>query len=352
MPNTFHSNNLKVEIVNPLDVDNWDDLLQTNNKTTFFHTSEWAKVLSKSYKYKPLYFLITEDDHLTSLIPMMEIRSFLTGVRGVSLPFSDECSPIFKNKIQKNALLDVLKNYGKKANWKYYELRGGEPFFVGEPCSSRYYSHTLDLSTETETIFSKLKSSTKRNIKKSIREGVNCSIVNTQNAKDDFVKLNNITRKLHGLPPQPNIFFNMIFDSVIKKKLGDIFLATHNGKVVAAAMFFCFKDTAIYKFGASDRKFQKLRANNLVMWEAIKNYAAKGQDILEFGRTETTNKGLLQYKRGWCKREKIIKYYNYDLKESMFCDKQNTIKSSYNIASKLPIFLLRGVGKILYRHVG
>src|SRR4030066_163040 len=47
----------------------------------------------------------------------------------------------------------------------------------------------------------------KRNIKKSEREGVEVKILNSLESLNEFYKLNCITRKKHGLPPQPYNFF-------------------------------------------------------------------------------------------------------------------------------------------------
>ena len=65
---------MNLEIINPIDYPNWDELLLTNDQTTFFHTSDWAKVLCESYRYKPLYFTVIEDGKLSALIPIMEIK--------------------------------------------------------------------------------------------------------------------------------------------------------------------------------------------------------------------------------------------------------------------------------------
>jgi hypothetical protein len=71
----------EIQIINPIEYPGWDELLLTSTQSTFFHTSAWAKVLSESYKYKPLYFTIIEKGMLSALIPVMEINSFLTGKR-------------------------------------------------------------------------------------------------------------------------------------------------------------------------------------------------------------------------------------------------------------------------------
>ena len=74
---------MEVEIINPIEYPGWDDLLLTNDQSSFFHTSAWASVLVESYSYTPLYFTIIEAGKLSALIPLMEIKSFLTGKRGI-----------------------------------------------------------------------------------------------------------------------------------------------------------------------------------------------------------------------------------------------------------------------------
>jgi lipid II:glycine glycyltransferase (peptidoglycan interpeptide bridge formation enzyme) len=107
-----------------------------------------------------------------------------------------------------------------------------------------------------------------------------------------------MTRKEHGLPPQPFHFFKKIHDHIISKNLGVVVLASFDRENVAGAIYFHIGEKAVFKYGASDKKFQHLRANNLVMWEAIKWYSQNGYRSLCFGRTEPENQGLLQFKSG------------------------------------------------------
>ncbi len=78
-----------VEIVNPLLNGEWDSLLKSCANATIFHGSAWARVLCETYGYQPTYFLVREGNRLLGLLPCMEVRSWLTGYRGVALPFTD-----------------------------------------------------------------------------------------------------------------------------------------------------------------------------------------------------------------------------------------------------------------------
>ena len=322
---------MNIQIINPIEYPNWDELLLTNDKTTFFHTSAWAKVLHESYRYKPLYFTLIDNDKLEVLIPVMEIKSFLTGLRGVSLPFADHCPPIAKSEKDFNNTFNEVINCGKKADWKTIDLKCCSNYLRGTTLPFvTFLTHDLDLMQTEQRICSTLRDSTKRNIKKANQKGLHVTIDNSRESVKEYYKLNCVTRKKHGLPPQPYYFFNKIYEHIISRKKGCVVLAEYHKKVVAGAVFFHFHNQAIFKYGSSDPRYLYLRPNNLVLWKAIQWYCQNEVKTLNFGRTELKNKGLIQFKRGWGATEEILNYYKYDVKKECFLTSGTHIKTSYN----------------------
>lgn len=344
---------LSTKIINPLERPDWDDLVISAQDYSFFHSSNWARVLNDSYGYKPVYSVSMENGRLLALVPCMEVRSILTGKRGVSLPFTDSCNPVIISESRFRDSMDLLKEYGKGANWDYIEFRGGWYFSPDVPCSGYYLGHILPLQGGEEAIFSGFRDSTARNIRKAVKMGVNVELFTTRESMDEFRRLNCITRKLHGLPPQPDHFFDSVYEHVISKNHGMIVLASYNTRKIAGAVFFQFGDRAYYKYGASDRDYQELRANNLVMWEAIRWFSGRGFKTLCFGRTEPGASGLRQFKSGWGSSEQKIMYFRYDLaKERVIGDGSPVKERFYPIFHALPIPLLKIAGIVLYRHMG
>lgn len=344
--------NQEITIINPLGYSGWDDLVLTNKTCSFFHSSGWARVLHESYQYKPLYFTIIKDNRILALIPCMEVNSILTGKRGVSLPFSDYSDSIISESYNPDEIFKYLIQYGKDNGWKSLEIRGGNISFSNLHPSSSYYGHSLALSKDADKIFSTFRDSTKRNIKKAIKEGITVGRHQSLEAIKEFYRLNCMTRKEHGLPPQPFSFFRKIFEHIISQNKGFIVLASFKDINIAGAVFFHFGDKAIYKYGASDKNHQNLRANNLVMWEAIKWYAQNGLSRFCFGRTELENEGLLQFKRGWGGMEQNIEYNKYDLvNESFIQCSSNTVGVFNKIFNIMPTSLLKITGELLYRHI-
>jgi hypothetical protein len=343
---------LNIEIINPIEYPDWDDLLLTSDQSIFFQTSAWARVLCESYNYKPLYFVTKDGDRLSSLIPVMEVNSFLTGKRGISLPFTDYCIPIADSEDQLNTLTEKLIDYGRQAGWKHLELRGGMNYLDKSAPSATFVSHSLDLSGGEQEIFKSFRDSTRRNIKKALKENIRVTFDDSWQSVETFYNLNSITRKHHGIPPQPKKFFKNIFKHIISRDKGVVALALYRGIPVAGAVFFHFGKKALFKYGASIRKYHYLRPNNLLMWEVIKRYLNDGYQYFSFGKTEINNQGLMQFKKGWGTRERLIYYYTYDFKSDLFIVPQKTFKSSYHIFKLLPEPLLKLAGNLLYRHVG
>jgi len=343
----------QVRIVNPLNHPQWDDLVLSHRECSFFHSSAWARVLFESYGYTPVYFAVYHSDHLLALMPIMEVNSFLTGKRGVSLPFTDYSNPIVDGNIEPQALLTQVLQHGKQSGWKFLELRMGNSSLPPASPSLTYVGHTLDLTGTAEQIFSRFRSNTRRNIRKALQEGVEVKIASSPDSIKEFYRLNCLTRKEHGLPPQPYEFFKNIFRHVLRKGFGSVILASYRGKTIAGSVFFHFGRKALYKYGASDRAYQSLRANNLVMWEAIQGYAQRGYQSLCFGRTEMENQGLLQFKSGWGTTEHLIRYYRYDFGQATFTGSSSNVTGLHNkIFRNMPIPLLEKIGKVLYRHMG
>jgi hypothetical protein len=341
----------KIQPTNPLQNPNWDALVTSLPNFSFFHSAAWAKVLVETYGYAPNYFVAKETNNLRSILPLMEVDSWLTGRRGIALPFTDDCEPLcldgdsFK-KIFQNAI-----EFGKTRGWKYLECRGGRKFFEGVPASLLFYGHSLDLVSGEGQLFGRLESSTRRAIRKAEKDGVTVEISQSLEAMKIFYSLQCKTRKKHGLPPQPFSFFSNIYKYILSQNSGIVTVASWQKTPIAASVYFCLGDKAIYKYGASDEKFQHLRGSNLVMWEAIKWYLHKGAKKLHLGRTSMANEGLRRFKLGWGASEEKIEYFKYDFQKKNFVTDSDKVFGWHNrIFQSLPGFMSKIAGNVLYRH--
>ncbi|HBA90117.1 MAG TPA: methicillin resistance protein [Geobacter sp.] len=344
--------NKTVELIDPLKDKRLNDWLQGCNDTTIFHSSGWARVLAESYGYRPVYFTLYVSGNCRGCLPVMEVDSALTGKRGVCLSFSDYCGAIVESKQDFRLLLDAVLAYGRTRRWRYAEFRG-EAHLMSENPSKVYAHHVIELSNDEKLMLSRVRKSSARNIQTAVKEGVTVDMGNSLQGVLDFYRLHCLTRRRQGLPPQPRSYFIKLHELLIARNLGFIALARQGDATVAGLICLHFGSNAIYKYGASDAQMQHLRANNLLFWEVIKKCGRDGFGRLSLGRTDPDNEGLLNFKNGWGGSRTDLSYYRYDFAGNAFIHPQERNLEAYRqVLKKLPVSLLRALGKIAYRHMG
>jgi lipid II:glycine glycyltransferase (peptidoglycan interpeptide bridge formation enzyme) len=216
--------------------------------------------------------------------------------------------------------------------------------------SVSFFGHELDLTPGPEKLHGAFDDSIRRGIRKAKREGLKTEISGELAAVRRYYQLHCQTRKRHGMPPQPFKFFANLHEEVLKPGLGCVITAFHRGLPIAAALFVQFGRRAIFKFGASNQRYQHLRGNNLVMWEAVQWFAQRGCASLSFGRTSKANAGLRRFKLGWAAREEEIHYFKYDIRADAFMPEEDRATGWHNrVFRVMPMTVARMIGSILYR---
>jgi Acetyltransferase (GNAT) domain len=343
---------LQMRILDPVRDPAWDHVVALHRDAGCFHTAPWAKVLHQTYGHQPFYLQFSRGRRLAALIPLMEVRSLFTGRRDVCLPFSDACEPLVFDPEAVGVVRDRLVRLAQERRWKHLEIRGGNSFRLAPSAATKFYGHTLDLRNGAEELTTRFASPVRRAIRKAERSDVTATVVRNRPAIGDFYRLHVQTRRHHGLPPQPASFFLNIYDHIIKPGFGFIVLARRGSRPIAAAIFFLFGKNALYKYGASDKKFQELRANNLAMWQGIQFLARNGAEKLHFGRTECENDGLRQFKLSWGTEEDTIDYFRVD-PSGRKCLVQTPYNSGFHkrIFGRLPLAINRLAGSMIYPHL-
>jgi Acetyltransferase (GNAT) domain len=343
---------LQMRICDPVHNPGWDHLVALHRDAGCFHTSAWAKVLHQTYNHHPFYLRFSRGRRLAALIPLMEVRSRFTGCRGVCLPFSDVCEPLIFDPEALELVRDRLVRFARERGWRHLEIRGGKSFQSTSDSATKFYGHTLDLRHRVEELANRFDGAVRRAIRKAERSDISALVVRNRQAIDDFYRLHVQTRRRHGLPPQPASFFLNIYEHIIKPGLGFIVLARRGSRPIAAAVFFRFGKNAVYKYGASDKRFQEFRANNLVMWQGIQLLARTGVEKLHFGRTDCENDGLRRFKLSWNTQEETIDYFRVDPSgRPCLTPVRRNAGLHKRIFGRLPLMFNRLAGSILYPHL-
>ena len=341
--------------INPLLYPGWDSLVEAHPGSSFFHRTAWARVLHETYRHLPIYFCRFADGQLEELFPVMEVSSPWTGCRGVSLPFTDVCLPLQTIKQYRRVLYELAMEHGRRRNWKSLECRGNDPEdpeWQGASPSLAFCGHVIDLCRGKEALFKGFDGAVRRAIRKAIRTGLRVEFSNRFDSVRTFYALHCLTRRRHGLPPQPFRFFENVARYVLAQGRGFVATVRREDKPVAAAVFFHHRRKVFYKFGASDYAFQQSRPNNILLWETINRCAENGFDSLHLGRTSLANEGLRRFKLGFGACEERIEYSKYDfVKETFVTDTDHSTGWFKWLFGRMPLPALRLAGEMLYPHM-
>jgi hypothetical protein len=343
---------MDLQVVNPLERPGWDDLLPSDGGASFFHTSAWAAVLARAYGFAPVYFAAFDRDRLTGLMPFMEVASPWSGRRGVSLPFTDFCEPFGFGGPGLEGVVEAVRDHAKARRWDYIEWRCVAGIPARSVPAENFLIHKLDLVPDEERLFSGLRDNARRNVRKAVREGVTVEFDRSLAALREFYRLHCATRKRHGVPPQPFLFFRKIHENVLARDFGVVASARFGGRVIASSVFFHFGREAIFKYNASDPRSQSRRPNNLVLWEALRWYKERGAETLNLGRTEADNDGLLRFKRSFGATESALTYRRENLGKATGRGNAFRGRPPRRLIAAIPTPLLRLLGRLFYKHIG
>jgi len=288
----------KFSLNNESETRQWDEFVESHPKGCPYRLSPWLRTIQETYAFEPLMHVSKDaSGRIAGVFPCFLIKSLFTGSRIVSLPFTDQCGPLFNHwRQEKDALAEIIEEHGNHV--KYIEIRA--PLTQGSSfkCHNYYKRHVLELSTDPSEV---LKNVNKRTIQYSIRKarkaGVEVREENNEFGVEEFYRLNLQTRKKHGVPSQPMQYFKNLLENMISKGYAFILLAFYDSNVIAGSLFFKFKDTLHYKYNASAPQYLS-RANpkHLLTWRAIEQGCLNGCHFLDFGRTSPDNQGLMRYK--------------------------------------------------------
>lgn len=341
-----------IALIDPQQDSKWDDALAGFPEATFFHTAAWAKILQECYRYTPTYFVEGSPASPSVIVPLMEVNSALSRHRGISLPFTDECEPLSYRASDSRSVLGKVLKHAKSKAWQYVEIRGGTGAFPEATPSTVYWGHQLRLDCAEEELWRNVEPACRRSIKKAERAGLTIELSQSLEATRAFHRLLEMTRRKHGVPPQPFSFFQSLQRHALAQNQGCIVLAKKGSTAIAGAMFLHFRQNSLFKYGASDPDFQQLRGNNLVMWHAVQWHLRKGFKNIDLGRTSLSNEGLRAFKRNWGASERMIKYLKYDCQSRDWATSPDRAAGWYTTVFRhLPLPLSRMVGKVVYRHI-
>jgi len=330
--------------IDPVKDPRWEEFVNRHPDSSIFHTPEWLSVLQQTYGYAPAAITTSPPgSDLTNGIPFCSVHSVFTGTRLVSLPFSDHCRPLAVGD-ELSELIQAIRETSSRDRLKYIELRPPESSLLpGVFPALHSIVHILDLSPSLNDIIRGFHSScVRRKIRRAEREGLTIDVGRSKALLDDFYNLQVVTRRRHGLPPQPQQWFRNLLATMGEK--ATIRVARLHDRPIAAILILRHKQTAVYKYGCSLASENRRGGMQLLLCRAIEEAKAQGIREMDLGRCGIKDIGLAKFKERWGAERREMAYFRYP-------EQQNQTSPRSDLFTRLPKPVLITIGRMLYRHL-
>lgn len=333
------------------------DFLGRTAEATVFHTPEWRDAVVASYGYRPEYLASIEGGRITALLPLMLVRSWLTGTRLVSVPFANICGPIGVGS-QVPDLLDRAVSLLAETKAKALEIRTqaglnnfDDPRFASV---SFFVTSIMDLDSDPQKIWKAFPSG---GIRTEVRQAEKRGLTAERAASlEDLAQFYSLFAKLRlkfGVPPQPYAFFLNLW-----KHLGPdhskLFVAKHDGRTVGGLFSLGFGATLCGSYIGSDPAYKPSRVHQILYWKTIEAACLEGYKMFDFLRTAKKDEGIRFFKQRWNAREVDLDYRYYPEVRGTAATVEETGKYALltGILKHAPFSVGKAVGKIIYKHTG
>jgi CelD/BcsL family acetyltransferase involved in cellulose biosynthesis len=341
--------------VDPLADSRWEKLVGRHPRATVFHSAGWLRALRRTYGYTPVALTPAQPhEELEEALLFCRVESRLTGRRLVSLPFSDHCDPLVAEPGRLQPLLLRLAEREETPRTAYSALRPLTPEFhralraAGWSATERYQYHEIDLRPGPDAVLQRFhKSSVQRKIRRAEREGLEYREGSSPELIEAFYNLHLPSRRHQGAPPQPRAWFHNLADCL--GKAFRIRLAARRGRPVAAIVTLDRGRRMVYKYGASDPRFNALGGMPLLFRESVRDACRRGLQVLDLGRSDRDNPGLIQFKGRLGASSRELVYFR---RPPGGRPRPSAGRLRAALVRRLPLPVLELLGRWLYRHVG
>lgn len=349
---------MSVYKLNPLEDYRWQRFVDRHPDSSIFHSTGWLEALHRTYGYHPIVCTTTPPgQELSNGLVFCRVQSWLSGSRLVSLPFSDYCQPLLDSSDSGVQLMTWLAEAQIRHRWKYIELRPvsaerlPSASFASFTRTDSFALHLVDIRPSLEELFRSFdKSCIQRKIRRAEREQLKYEEGRSEELLAKFYSLMVLTRRRHGVPPQPLAWFRNLLACLGDKIL--IRVVSKNVQSVASIITILNRDRLLYKYGCSDAQFNNLGGTSYLFWKAIQDGKSNGATKYDLGRSELNNTGLIGFKENWGARGIPLYYLRLPATQTYRQPSEWAERLAKSVFSRMPEGFLTATGKLLYRHIG
>ena len=202
-------------------------------------------VIQRAFGYLPAHLAYEVDGTVQGILPLVVVRSALTGMRLVSLPYSGPVGPVGSSDEAVDALVSASVRHRAEHGCAYLHLQVRRRL---PALSERLVVRTepivcsgLPLPGDDSVVWASLGKTLRWEIRKARRLGVSVSTAEGVNDLKRFYGLHIKTHRKHGLPPQPYRLFTLMLETLAPRGMLRLLIASLDGQPIHGAMCLRYK---------------------------------------------------------------------------------------------------------------
>ena len=358
--------------IDPLADRRYDEFVAGCERAGAYHAGAWARILNAAYGGRPEYLVLSgADGSLQAVLPLMANRGLLSGRRLRSLPVVPHAGPVGTSVEAEAALVAAACQIAAERG-ATLTINSPTPGYAehvdGLLASARNPSWVTPLPEEPETLrrgWKKTSNNLFRNIAKSEKAGVRVREGKGDSDLRDFYRLYLGTMRRHR--SLPRVWRQMALDEALLGPPGvfRLFIAEHESRPVAAAIFHAYRDTVDLLYNGSDESARDLRPNFALYWHAVSWAAENGFRRFDWGEAQEGGP-LSRFKAQWSAEP--VAEYRYEFSGAAMpagsrADRMRNTHDAFDtpgersrrqrlvdgVWERAPLTLTRAAGAVVYR---
>lgn len=279
----------------------WDEFVRAHKDASIYHLSDWARVLKRGFGYPARGFALRDPGGaIAAIVPLFEVRG-LTARRLVGVPFRDRGGILATSSEAERAALVAARKVAADHGAAGVVLKSCAP--VDEDAAraegfsvSKYWVHSV-LPLQRGELWDLVGKKNRNMVRQAERNGLTFEWRSGRVHAPAWQALHQTTQSRLGVPVFPKALFEAILDE--GREWARFLVILGPKGPVAGGLFFAFADRYIYGYSASTPQGQEMRANDLMLFEALREAQRQGAACFDFGSDSPKQESLLAFKKKW-----------------------------------------------------
>lgn len=302
-----------------LNCEEWDEL--ADRYGTIFHHSLWLRLWEKTFPFQSNVYLAVDERRIVGGIPFCQrqkyrFREAYSMPRGCygGVVIAPEHDLEVRRQLESEFTCWCLREEFSRINLIEFspEVNTNLEDYGIKPIST----HLLNLKYSSEEQLNKIVQSHKRNLPKSFDQGFRIEQIASAEQLESFYELieQTASRQERRTFYKRNFYHSLleIFGGVPKIYWPAVVL---EGQILASAIVFIHRKSAVYWDGASSPEALEKGANFFLFWHIIQYLKEREIEIFDFGASPGSRPGLKRFKSGWGAER--ISYFEYNYQKTI-----------------------------------